>query len=115
VRLRYSWVWTSTQQPESADYNVRLSATQPPLGGLRWWFLCPLTVSGRPCNRRVAVLHLPPDGRYFACRHCHQLTYRSCQESHKYDNHYRWLAPEMGQELATVKWMMNGFARRWRR
>jgi len=24
-------------------------------------------------------------GRYFGCRHCYNLTYTSCQESHKYD------------------------------
>jgi hypothetical protein len=97
VRLCYSWVWTWTQQQEYADYRVRLMATAPRFGGLRWWFICPLIVSGRPCNRRVGVLHLPPDARYFGCRHCHQLTYRSCQESHKYDSHYRWWPAKWGR------------------
>ena len=31
------------------------------------------------CGRRVRKLYL--SGRYFGCRHCHNLTYRSRQES----------------------------------
>ena len=29
----------------------------------------------------MGKLYLPPGGRYFGCRHCHDLTYRSRQES----------------------------------
>jgi hypothetical protein len=28
----------------------------------------------------VGKLYLPPGARYFGCRRCHELTYRSCQE-----------------------------------
>jgi hypothetical protein len=80
VRLSYSWVWPSSPEPQSADYRVSLTTTQPRFGGLRWWFVCPLIVRGWPCNRRVGKLHLPPGARYFGCRDCHGLTYRSCQE-----------------------------------
>lgn len=83
LRLHYTWVWTSTQQQESADYRVRLVTTLPQFGGLRWWFICPLVVSGRPCGRRVGKLYLPPHARYFGCRNCHELTYRSAQEHDK--------------------------------
>jgi len=64
---------------------VPLQATQPYFGGDRWWFTCPLVVDGQPCQRRVGKLYIPPGGTYFGCRHCHDLTYRSCQESHKRD------------------------------
>jgi hypothetical protein len=80
VRLTYSWVWSASQEPQSADYRVRLTTTRPRFGGQRWWFICPLVVGGRACNRRVGKLYLPPAARYFGCRHCHQLTYTSCQE-----------------------------------
>jgi hypothetical protein len=83
VRLWYSWVWTATQQQESADYRVNLTTTHLRFGGLRWWFVCPLVVNDRPCNRRVGKLYLPPVARYFGCRHCHELTYRSVQEHDK--------------------------------
>jgi hypothetical protein len=80
VRLWYSFVWRGTGQQESLNYRVGLTATRPHFGGLRWWFLCPLSVGGRPCKRRVGKLYLPPAARYFGCRRCHELTYTSCQE-----------------------------------
>jgi hypothetical protein len=83
VRLSYSWVRPSSPEPQSADYRVDLTTTFPRFGGLRWWFVCPLIVGGRPCERRVGKLYLPPGARYFGCRRCHKLTYTSCQEHDK--------------------------------
>jgi hypothetical protein len=96
-----------TRTGEDVKIPVRLDTTRPRFGGLRWWFICPLTVNGRPCTRRVGKLYLPPGARYFGCRHCHGLTYTSCQESHKYDKLFRFLAQDTGYDLATVKWAMN--------
>ena len=53
--------------------------------------------------RRVRKLYLPPRGRYFGCRQCHDLTYTSCQESHKDDRAYRMLAGRTGYTPAEVK------------
>lgn len=64
---------------ESFDYSVRLVTTGCHLGGARWWFICPLTANGVRCGRRVRKLYRC--GKYFGCRHCHGLTYRSTQES----------------------------------
>jgi hypothetical protein len=36
-------------------------------------------VDGVACGRRVRKLYL--SGRYFGCRHCHELTYASSRES----------------------------------
>lgn len=33
--------------------------------------------SGRHSFRRVGELYLPPGARYFGCRHCHRLTYKT--------------------------------------
>jgi hypothetical protein len=112
VRLWYSWVWRSTQQQESADYRVRLATTRPRFGGLRWWFICPLIVNGRPCGRRVGKLYLPPHGRYFGCRHCYDLTYTSCQESHKFDSAFRHLAAGLGWGFEDVKRTMKRIGKR---
>jgi len=81
MRLKYS----VTRSGENIDYPVTLTTTCLPWGGQRWWFTCPLTRDGKPCERRVGKLYLPPGGRYFGCRHCHDLTYRSCQDSHQND------------------------------
>lgn len=83
LRLRYSYFWKHTQKYESADYNVPMTTTLPRFGGLRWWFLCPLIADEQRCERRVGKLHLPPWARYFGCRHCYMLTYRSVQAHDK--------------------------------
>lgn len=68
---------------EAVRYSVPLVTTRPHFGGVRWWYVCPLVVNGQACGRRVGKLYLPPGGRYFGCRHCYDLTYRSSQQSDK--------------------------------
>ncbi len=82
VRLFYT-VTPHGGEPEPYDYKIFLTTTRPHFGGLRWWFVCPLTVSGRSCYQRVGKLYLPPGGRYYGCRRCYNLTYTSSQESDK--------------------------------
>ena len=55
------------------EYKVRLTRTKCYIAGWRYWFICPLEA----CGRRVRVLYKPPDEKYFGCRHCHNLIYRS--------------------------------------
>lgn len=62
---------------------VRLQATPTHFGGERWWFTCLLIVNGVACDGRAGKLYLPPGAKYFGCRKCHGLTYRSCQEAHQ--------------------------------
>jgi len=81
LRLAYTATNCRTKHQESLDYSIRVTTTQPRFGGLRWWFLCPLITNGVPCGRRVGKLYLPAQDRYFGCRHCHRLTYTSCQSS----------------------------------
>jgi hypothetical protein len=110
VRLRY----TITRTKDDLDYSIQLVTTQPKFGGLRWWFICPLVVNDAPCRRRVGKLYLPPHSRYFACRHCHELTYTSCQESGKYNTLYRHIAADMGEDVATVRELLNSLGeRKW--
>jgi hypothetical protein len=55
---------------------MRLETTRPNFGGLRWWFLCPIT------GRRVGVLYLPgKGGTVFASRQASGLAYRSQRAS----------------------------------
>lgn len=53
--------------------GIVLQQTFPRLGGSRWWGTCPR------CGRRVGKLYKPA-GASFACRKCHGLTYRTCQQ-----------------------------------
>lgn len=96
-----SWVrlfYTITRTRQTVNYKISLTTTLPHFGGRRWWFICPLVVKNKYCNRRVGKIHLPPYGRYYGCRHCYDLTYRSCQES---DKRVNWLRrnPEALMEI----------------
>lgn len=75
----YERVWPDGRKTSFGE-AIRLAKTRPNFGGQRWWFICPLTVNSVACGRRVQKLYLPPDGRYFGCRTCHDLTYRSARE-----------------------------------
>jgi hypothetical protein len=91
ARLRY----TRQSDGEPLDYQITLTTTPLPWGGVKWWFICPLVMGGRYCGRRVAKLYLPCS-RYFGCRQCHDLTYTSCQESHEHDRLFREIGRELG-------------------
>lgn len=65
--------WRGEQMSEEVHFDW----TSCNYGGHRPWLIC------MHCGRRVAVLYLRIK---FACRHCHNLTYTSCQES---DNRFR--------------------------
>jgi hypothetical protein len=58
---------------EQVAQEICLDWTHCTYGGYRPWLVC------GNCGRRVVVLY--GVGKYFACRHCYDLTYRSCQES----------------------------------
>jgi hypothetical protein len=84
LRLSYT-VGSKWGFEHQVEELVPLEPTQPNFGGVRWWFSCPRTVSGKRCGRRVGKLYRLPDRRRFACRHCLDLTHESCQRSHRYD------------------------------
>jgi hypothetical protein len=63
--------------------------SEPFFGGTRWWLVCPGRWLGDHCRRRCALLYLPLDASRFACRLCHDLTYRSSQKHDKRIDFYR--------------------------
>lgn len=75
VRLTYNVTDRVDDSKEKIDYKVLLTSTPCHLGGVRYWFTCPLIANRGYCGRRVAKLYFL--GKYFGCRHCHQLTYES--------------------------------------
>lgn len=74
LRIHY----TQTAQDgtkQDFDYKIPLTTTPCHFGGCRLWFVCPWYANGKYCGRRVGVLYL--GNKYFACRHCYNLTYNS--------------------------------------
>jgi hypothetical protein len=57
---------------EDVKETITFARTPCNYGGERIWFWCP------HCWKRVAVLY--GAGKYFLCRHCHNLAYSSQQE-----------------------------------
>ena len=80
ARFRYTSTHRSTGEKTECDYKVGLVATPCHFGGVRWWFICPLTTNGVPCGRRVAKLYCPPGATYYGCRQCYNLSYESRNE-----------------------------------
>ena len=82
---------------------IRLETSRPHFGGIRWWFVCP--VSGR----RVRKLYLHIGCDYFASREALGLTYQSCREDigpraqRKADKLWRKLGPE-GERPKGMHW-----------
>lgn len=77
------------------SYNISLTATPQPKGGLRYWFMCPLKGWGRMTGK----LYLPNGALYFGCRKCYNLTYESCNESHRFDSLFRQMGAGSGETL----------------
>jgi hypothetical protein len=102
LRLHY----TITRTGEKLDYKLGLTCTTTPWCARRWFFICLEVVNEQPCGRRVGKLYLPPGARKFGCRHCHELTYKSCQESHKFESLFKLLAKDTDMDPKTVKWLL---------
>lgn len=67
--------------------SIALETTQQRIAGVRWWFTCPMFDDQFfQCGRRVAKLYLKGG---FGCRQCHNLTYESCRQSHRWEREKR--------------------------
>jgi hypothetical protein len=75
VRLRYTTTNHWTDQQTQHDYRVQLTTTPQPLGGRRWWWVCPRR------GDLVSKLYKPSGGALFASRKAHRLAYRSQRQS----------------------------------
>ena len=100
IHFQYTVTDRYSGEKNSFDYKARLDWIPCHFGGRRWWFICPLVVSGRACNRRVGALYLG-NGDYFGCRHCYNLTYESSKESHRFDRMFLKMGvdPKVGKQL----------------
>lgn len=101
-RLRLSYTRTHGDTKEPLDYDLAVEVRPCHFGGWRVYLRCPLVRDGRPCGRRCEKVYLPPGARYFGCRTCYDLTYRSAQEAHHFDGMFRRLGAEIGMDPKAV-------------
>ncbi|MBN1304960.1 MAG: hypothetical protein JXA13_11040 [Anaerolineales bacterium] len=90
----------NSENPQEFDYRVNLTTTTLAWGSFRYWFMCPL----QGCRKRVGCLYLPPGGKYFGCRHCYDLSYRSQQEGYIYRGLYENLAFGLQDKYPGATW-----------
>jgi hypothetical protein len=86
AQLTYTATDNFSKEKTDYDYTVVLENTPCNLGGIRWWFICPLVVGGVRCGRRVRVLY--NGSGYFGCRTCQELCYSSQNVTSKYRDFY---------------------------
>ena len=75
-------ITVSTATGNLAIGGISFDHTRGGRGGQRRWFRCPR------CGRRMFKLYRPPGSPFFACRQCHELTYRCVQQ---HDARLDWL------------------------
>lgn len=71
---------------ETITQSIPLTYAECNYGGTRPYFRCKGIVNGRHCTRRVGKVFA--GGRYFLCRHCHNVAYAS-QSEPRYDRMLR--------------------------
>ena len=80
AKVNYTVTDRNTDEKTDYDYRIALTTTSCNFGGVRYWFICPLSTNGAYCGRRVGTLYLAPGAKYFGCRHCYNLSYESRNE-----------------------------------
>ena len=81
IRFHYTSTKRDTGEKTKYDYKVQLRTTPCNFGGVRYWFICPLSKNGVYCGRRVAKLYCVPGASYYGCQHCYNLSYESRNET----------------------------------
>jgi len=89
------------------EYKVSLVTTPCKYGGVRYWFICPVTKNDKYCGRRVAILY--KGGDYFGCRTCYDLAYESSRLSGGYKKFGVVNMPELIRQVGDFKrWSYKG-------
>ena len=109
VKVNYTTTDRSTGEKMNYDYKISLTTTPCHFGGVRYWFICPLSNNGVYCGRKVGTLYLASGGKYFGCRHCYDLSYESRNETRT------GIVGVLGQALTTERKIdeLAGQIRRW--
>ena len=100
---------------EAINETVPIAYVPCNYGGTRPYFLCPGYVDGRRCGRRVGKLF--SGGRYFLCRHCYSIAYRSQSET-RYDRALRRANKSrmaLGGDPGTAHWIAPKPKGMWKR
>jgi hypothetical protein len=107
IRLLYTMTDRNTGKETDFDYKVELVTTPCNLGGVRYWFICPLSRNGVYCGRRVGVLYRALRADYYGCRHCYNLSYESRNESRHGRIAYMGRCLTLGRRIEKLRGQMH--------
>ena len=82
IILRYVYTDGWTGKKENMNFRIDLTTTPCHYGGVRYWFVCPLTKSGIYCGNRVGVIYAI--SKWFGCRKCGEIAYASQMRGGRY-------------------------------
>ncbi len=94
--VQVSYTITAGGEKQDVEETIGLTTTSPFYGGTRYYFVC------HSCHKRADKLYLPPEGKYFRCRKCYNLTYQSCRDAHKYDKAFGFIGARLGMPANQV-------------
>ena len=81
------------------DCFVDLVSESCNLGGIRWWFKCPVATHDQKHTDQVGILYLSHiEGKGIGCRHCHQLQYASSKRRRVKHPQFPWGAKKFSKE-----------------
>ncbi|MFP4581586.1 MAG: J domain-containing protein [Candidatus Sumerlaeia bacterium] len=84
LRLRYKILDDKGQRLQLVDYTVPIKVSLSYKRKVWYWFVCPLTINGKPCGRRVRNIYFLPSSNYFGCKHCRDMMLRSLPVSEQF-------------------------------
>jgi len=107
-----------TFEGEPVSEYIPIISEPQPYGGVRYWMRC-LLMNGSVtvCGNRCSKLYLPPGQKYFGCRKCHDLSYNSCNTSHRFDSYYKEFVQNHGpypRKRFNEEWSGKGYYRYFR-
>lgn len=103
IVLRLTYAVVQDGEPHEVNETVHV-VNAGEAGRGRWWFKCPAQVDGEPCSRRAAILYLPPGQEYFACRHCHELSYPEKSRKKAEGDQQDDVGDTVGDDVAREAW-----------
>jgi len=81
LQIHYTQTDRDTRQKKDFNYSIQLTSTHCNFGGIRFWFVCPLSKDGVYCGKRVGCLYM--GSSYFGCRYCFELAYKKQNENRR--------------------------------
>jgi len=87
--------------PEAIDERLALARWMTPIGGERWFFVCPRACGQEGTGRRVSRIFIDTEHRTLACRECLGLQYASAQRHDARRDHARRDRPASGRAAST--------------